>query len=222
MSHITISFLRHGKVTSYTKDMPLSGDAQADIDAAVPRLRALGGGDARYIFLGTRTNRSRDTAEALRRAIDPAAPDVRAVWGLRNPDLYLAGSRVEMGSSAAFFASQSDVLEIEPDAVTAHPFFDGFITSSDRIGYWLRHDAPPGEAAADVARRLLHFARSFAGHSDKPLVVACVTHSPILRAMVVHGLGLDDPKEPDWLEAVNFRLEGEQLSFEFRGVTGIL
>lgn len=222
MSQITLSFLRHAKVPSHKGDMPLTEDAHADIDAAIPRLRAHGGEGARYLFLSTRTNRSRQTAEALRDAIAPDAPEVRPAWGLRNPDLYLAGSRVEMGSTAAFIASQSEALAVGEEAVLAQPFFAGFLTAPERIGYWLRHDSPPGETAADVARRVLQFAESFSGHGGGRLVVACVTHSPVLRAIVTHGLGLPDPGEPGWVEAVDLHLGDDGMSFGFRGETGTL
>jgi len=222
MRQITLSFLRHAKVPSHKGDMPLTKDAHADIDAAVPRLRAHGGEGTQFLFLSTRTNRSRETAEALRLAIDPGAPEVRAVWGLRNPDLYLAGSRVEMGSTAAFIASQTEALAVGEWAVLAHPFFRDFLDAPDRIGYWLRHQSPPGETAADVARRVLQFAESFSGHAEGRLVVACVTHSPVLRAIVTHGLGLPDPGEPGWVEAVNLHLGDEKVAFDFRGETGTL
>lgn len=222
MHEITLSFLRHAKVPSHKGDMLLTDDAHADIDAAIPRLRAHGGEGAKYLFLCTRTNRSRQTAEALRHAIAPDSPEVCAAWGLRNPDLYLAGSRVEMGSTAAFIASQSDALAVEEKVVLAHPFFSGFLSAPDRIEYWLRHDSPPGETAADVARRVLQFAQSFTGHTEGRLVVACVSHSPVLRAIIVHGLGLSDPGEPGWVEAVDLHLGAEGIFFEFRGETGRL
>ncbi len=222
MSHITLSFLRHAKVPSHKGDMPLTDDAHADIDAAVPRLRALGGDGAGFLFLSTRTNRSRETAEALRQAIDPGAPEVRAVWGLRNPDLYLAGSRVEMGSTAAFIASQCEALAVTEEAVLARPFFAGFLSAPERIGYWLRHESPPGETASDVARRVLQFAESFRGHGGGHMVVACVTHSPVLRAIVTYGLGLPDPGEPGWVEAVDLHLGEDGISFGFRGETGTI
>lgn len=223
MHHTTISFLRHGKVPSHKGDMPLTEDAAADIEAAVPRLRALGGEGARHLFLCTRTNRSRQTAEALRAAIDPSAAEARPAWGLRNPDVYIAGSRVELGSTAEFIASQAEFEEVSQETVLAHPFFGGFLGTPDRIGYWLEHPSPPGESAADVARRVMHFARSFAANpagSDR--VVACVTHSPVLRALVVEGLGLADPGEPGWVEAVDLHLSPDGISYSFRDRTGTL
>jgi broad specificity phosphatase PhoE len=222
MNHVTLSFLRHAKVPSHKGDMPLTEDAYADIEAAVPRLAAHRRDGARFLFLGTRTNRSRQTAEALRSAIAPGAPEVLPAWGLRNPDVYLAGSRVEMGSTAEFFASQAEFMNVAPEAVLDHPFFAGFLEAPDRIGYWLRHENPPGESAADVARRVLDFAQSFAGHAGSGLVVACVTHSPVLRAIITKGLGLPDPGEPGWVEAVDVHVAPTQMSFAFRDRTGTL
>ena len=222
MSHVTLSFLRHAKVPSHKGDMDLTADASADIEAAVPRLRALGREGARFLFLGTRTNRSRQTAEALRRAIEPTAPEVLPAWGLRNPDLYLAGARVEMGSTAEFIASQNEIVDVAPETVLAHPFFRGFLGVQDRIGYWLNHSAPPGESAADVARRVMHFARSFADQPGDGLVVACVTHSPVLRALLTKGLGLPDPGEPGWVEAVDLHVRPDGMAFSFRDHSGEL
>ncbi|MEM9348989.1 MAG: hypothetical protein AAGA47_01915 [Pseudomonadota bacterium] len=225
MSKVTLAFLRHAKVPSHKGDMPLTEDSQGDIDAAVPRLRALGGQGARYLFLGTQTNRSRQTAEALRAAIDPEAPEVKPAFALRNPDIFIAGSRVEMGSTPEFFASQCEHLAMTPDAVMAHPFYKGFLEAPDRIEFWVYHKSPPGEDAAAVARRILHFARSFraapeVAAGERDLVVACVTHSPVMRAILTQGLGIPDPGEPGWVEEIVITVENDAMSYRFRDSTG--
>lgn len=200
--------------------MPLTEDGKADIEAAVPRLRALARDSEKFLFLATRTNRSRQTAVALRAAIDPDAPAVEPAWGLRNPDLYLAGERVEMMSKAEAIAAQFTTRPMTPEAVSAHPFFNGFLTASDRIAYWLTHEAPPGETAAAVARRVLQFAHSFAYSVEGDMVVACVSHSPVLRALLVEGLGLVDPGEPGWVEAVNINVSPDEMRYQFRDREG--
>ncbi|MEM1373686.1 MAG: histidine phosphatase family protein [Pseudomonadota bacterium] len=203
--------------------MELTDDSKSDIAAAVPRLKALGGDGADFRFIATRTHRSQQTAEALRQAIDPDAPEVLPAWGLRNPDVYLAGSRVEMGSKAEFFASQCDHLDMTPDKVMEHRFYRGFLTAPDRIEYWLTHATPPGETAADVAKRVLAFAESFrAAQSERDLVVACVTHSPVMRAIIVRGLGISDPGEPEWVEEIVLKLSADSTTFRFRNQTGTL
>ena len=222
MGHVTLSFLRHAKVPSHEGDMPLTADSSADIDAAADGLRALGRDGDRFVFLATRTHRSRQTADALRSAIAPDAPGVEPAWGLRNPDLYLAGSRVEMMSTAEAIAGQLSHPKLTPEEVLSHPFFHGFLTAEDRIGYWLTHEDPPGESAALVGRRVLQFARSFVIGEGSGLVVACVTHSPVLRALVVNGLGLPDPGEPGWVEAVNVEVSDASVRYAFRDQTGTL
>lgn len=223
MPKISIAFLRHAKVPSHKGDMPLTADAQADIDAAVPKLRALGGADAEFLFLGTQTKRARQTAEILRDAIAPSSPEVVPAFALRNPDIHLAGSRVEMGSTPEFFASQCEHRAMTPDAVMAHPFYHGFLTAPDRIEYWVTHTAPPGEDAAAVARRVLHFAQSFeAAPRTRDLVVACVTHSPVLRAILMQGLGLQDPGEPEWVEQIELQVAPDHMAYRFRDHTGRL
>lgn len=218
MSKVTLAFLRHAKVPSHEGDMPLTEDSNADIQAAVPRLKALGN---RFLFLATETHRSRQTAEALRAAIDPSTPEVRPAWGMRNPDLYLAGSRVEMGSKAEFFASQCAFLDMTPDLVNAQAFFTGFLTAPDRIEYWLFHDTPPGENAAAVAKRVFQYAQSFlAAGLSEDLVVASVTHSPVMRAILHKGLGLADTGEPNWVEAIILEVTPEGMTYRYRDNTG--
>ncbi|MFK7942021.1 MAG: histidine phosphatase family protein [Paracoccaceae bacterium] len=225
MSTISLAFIRHAKVPSHKGDMPLTEDSMSDINAAVPKLKALGVDGARYLFLGTQTKRSRQTADALRAAIDPASPEVQPAFALRNPDIHLAGSRVEMGSTPEFFASQCEHLAMTPEAVLQHPFYAGFLNAPDRIEYWVHHTSPPGEDAASVAHRIIEFAKSFraapdVGSGGRDLVVACVTHSPVMRAILTQGLGLKDPGEPDWVEAIVLQLNEDGITYRFRDSQG--
>ncbi len=223
MRKVTLAFLRHAKVPSHEGDMPITEDSNADIEAAVPRLRDLASGDSKFLFLATKTHRSRQTAEALRLAIDPGAPEVKAAWGLRNPDVYLAGSRVELGSKAAFFASQSEILDIAPENVREQSFYQGFLTAPDRIEYWVFSKNPPGENAAAVAKRVLQFAQSFlAAPLETDLVVACVTHSPVMRAILMEGLGRPDTGEPDWVEEIVLEVTRDGMHYRFRDHIGTL
>jgi broad specificity phosphatase PhoE len=186
--------LRHGEVASHRGDVPITGEGRRQATEAGRRLGGLGS----VRLLAGATRRARETAEGvadgLRAAGVPVTgPDV--AFALRNPDLYLAGARVDMVSSPEAFAEQ--VPWLAPDDVLAVPFFAGFLTAPDRIEHWLRSAAPPGDDAAAVAARIVTFARSLADGSPPEAVVA-VTHSPVLRAVAV-GLGLDDPGEPPYL-----------------------
>ncbi len=223
MSRAYLSFLRHAKVPSHEGDMPLTDDAQAQIDAAVPLLRDQARPGERFVFLATRTKRSQHTAEMLREAIDPAAPEVIPAWGLRNPDLYMAGSRVEMVSTPEAFTAQFPEGGMSPEDVLAQSFFRGFLTAPDRIEYWLTHDTPPGENAAAVAKRVIQFARSFTAWPGGGVVVACVTHSPVMRALLVQGLGIPDPGEPGWVEGIDLEVAPDgAISYRFRDHSGML
>src|SRR3712207_8744373 len=86
--------------------------------------------------------------------------EVSEQWAIRNPDLYVAGQRVEMVSSADALAEQLSVPPVGAKALSEHPFFRGFWASPDRIGYWVEHPDPPGEDTAAVARRPMNFAMS--------------------------------------------------------------
>ncbi|MEL7459597.1 MAG: phosphoglycerate mutase family protein [Pseudomonadota bacterium] len=223
MRKVTLALLRHAKVPSHEGDMPITPDSNADIEAAVPRLRALAKEGDTFLFLGTRTHRSRQTAEALRVAIDPSSPEVKPAWGLRNPDIYLAGSRVEMGSKPEFFASQCDFTDMSPETVLEQSFYSGFLNAPDRIEFWVHHTSPPGEDAAAVARRVLHFAESFrAIDGDGDMVVAAVTHSPVMRAVLTQGLKIVDPGEPGWVEEIVIEVTQDAMTYRFRDHTGTL
>jgi broad specificity phosphatase PhoE len=124
-------------------------------------------------------------------------------FALRNPDLYLAGVRVDMVSSPEAFAEQ--VPGLTPDDVLAVPFFAGWFSAPDRIEWWLRHPSPPGDDAAGVAERLAAFAATLGDPgANAPDTVVAVTHSPLLRAVSVTFIGTD-PGEPQHL--TGFSLE---------------
>jgi hypothetical protein len=123
---------------------------------------------------------------------------------LRNPDLYLAGQRVDMVSTAAAFARQ--VTAVSESQVTDIGFYSDFLASADRIGYWLHHANPPGDTAATVAARIRQFAASL-GHLEGVDLVVGITQSPVLRAVGSHFGGVD-PGEPGYLHGYRVRLCG--------------
>lgn len=54
------------------------------------------------------------------------------------------------------------------------------------------------------------------------LYAACVTHSPVMRAILVHGLGISDPGEPGWVEEIVLEMSEGRVQFRFREHTGQL
>jgi broad specificity phosphatase PhoE len=189
--------LRHGEVTSHRGDHPLSAAGRAQAEGAGRHLAAMGLGAVRV--LSGNTQRTRETAQLVREgfaAADPSAavsgPEV--AFALRNPDLYLAGVRVDMVSSPEAFAEQ--VPGLTADDVLAVPFFTGWFAAPDRIEWWVRHPSPPGDDAAGAAARLVAFAASLGDPGPAvPDTVVGVTHSPLLRAVSLTFTGVD-PGEP--------------------------
>jgi len=197
MPDIRLLFLRHGEVASHRGDVPVT---EAGLVHAERTGKAIGASsDAAISVLYGGTRRTRETAEAIVRGI--GAPDrvlgPADAFALRNPDMYLAGTRVNMVSAPEFLAEQ--VPGMTPDQVEANQWWTGFLSAPDRIGWWVGQDDPPGESSRDVARRLERFARSFAdpGPHDGRLVV-CVTHSPLLRSLLGGAAGRD-PGEPAYV-----------------------
>ena len=193
--------LRHGEVTSHRGDVPIT-------PAAVEMAYRLGGW-----FATVETGPIRVLSGETRRAMDSATHLVRGVvdgggeatgpevaFALRNPDLYVAGRRVNMVSSPEALAAQ--VPGLSPDDVASLGFFPTFFSSPDRVGWWLRQAAPPGEDASSLAGRMRSFSTSLADPvPDRPEVVVAVTHSPLLRAMGLDLLG-QDIGEPAWLSGL--------------------
>ena len=195
--------LRHGEVASHRGDVPITEEGRRQAIDAGHRLGSLGS----VRLLAGATRRARETASGVGEGLIAAGARVtgpEVAFALRNPDLYLAGARVDMVSSAEAFAEQVPWLSAED--VLAAPFFAGFLAAPDRIEYWLRCTTPPGDSTAAVAARIVTFARSLAGGSAPDAVVA-VTHSPVLRAVAV-GLGLDDPGEPPYLTGYEVTASG--------------
>lgn len=219
---LAIHVLRHGKVTSHRGDVPLADDADEAIAVQADRLAALIGPDEHIVVLATATRRSLETAERLCARLAAGRPDMdiavaRIEPAMRNPDLYLAGHRVEMMSTGDAVAAQLPPGLMSGAEVEAHPFFNGFFNAPDRIGYWLTHTDPPGENPAAVARRVLAYCRSLADVSrSRATRIVAVTHSPVMRAVIVKAMGLADPGEPGWVEAVDLVVGRDRESFAFR------
>ena len=191
--------LRHGEVASHRGDVPVTAiglevaravGAQLAVEAE--RVRLLSGS----------TLRARQTADAIADGARSAGAEVdnpRVAFGLRNPDIYVAGERVEMVSSPAALAAQVPGLSEQQAAEAA--FFGQFYGHPDRIGWWLRlpPERVPGEDAGAVARRVGQFAASLPDRTADPAdLIVGVTHSPVLRACALAHLG-HDPGEPEWV-----------------------
>ena len=202
--------LRHGEVASHRGDVPLTRSGRHQAEWAGRQLARLPA--ARVWILVSPTLRTRQTGLLLLHGLTSANPDGLVTGpavtpALRIPDLYLAGYRVDMVSTAAAFASQA--AGVTEDQVTRISFYANFLNSADRIGYWLHHDNPPGEAVAMVADRVQRFAASLSDADLIDLVIG-ITHSPVLRALDIHFAG-KDPGEPGYLHGycVAMQSDGE-------------
>jgi broad specificity phosphatase PhoE len=210
--------LRHGEVESHRGDVPITAAAEKE---AFEVGQALGSRHSGPIpILSGDTRRAKDTAANLAKGVAEnggQAVGPHVAFALRNPDLYLAGSRVDMVSSLEAFAAQVD--GISPEDVASLDFFPEFISSPDRIGWWLRHESPPGEDARSVAARVRSFAASLSDPVPaRPEVVIAITHSPLVRAAGLDLLGRDIG-EPPWVSGLLVIVDGaHHISAEIFGV----
>ncbi|MPZ52233.1 MAG: hypothetical protein GEU79_05790 [Acidimicrobiia bacterium] len=203
---VRLYLLRHGEVRSHRGDVPIT-------TAAVEQASAVGAELAQEVkapvtVMSGETRRTMETADHITKGLRHAEYMIHGptvAHALRNPDLYLAGRRVDMVSSPEALAAQ--VPGLNADEVTDLDFFPQFIEEGDRIRWWLQHPHPPGEDTATVAARIRAFARSFVNpHRSDLAVVVAVTHSPLLRAVGLDGLG-HDIGEPEWLSGLTLEID---------------
>lgn len=200
--------LRHGEVTSHRGDVPVTEEGlQTAVDVG---RRLAGRADGAIRVISGETLRTRDTAAAVARGAREAGAEViedGVAFALRNPDLYLAGVRVNMVSSEAAFAAQIPGFT-EAD-VAKVGFFADWLTVPDRVGWWVRHPEPPGDDAAAVADRIRTFAASLADRTDATAFTVGITHSPVLRACALEVSG-SDIGEPNWLAGLQAEISPDR------------
>ena len=200
--------LRHGEIASHRGDVAVSDRGLDSAENVGRRLTAIAD---RIRVLTGETLRTRQTGAAIATgasAAGAAVEEPRVAFALRNPDIYVAGERVDMVSSAAALAEQVPGMTVEEAA--AVPFFAGFFDHPDRIGWWLRLGDVPGDDAEALARRIDHFAASLPDRTAQPAELTVgVTHSPVLRACALAHLG-QDPGEPEWLTGLELSVSSDR------------
>lgn len=226
---LRVHWVRHAKVASHQGNLPLTDEGRRQVeDAGRQFSRKLLPGEVASL-LHAPTRRTRETALILYSSVVEmlgymGQPQVYLSppmehWAIRNPDIYIAGTRIELVSTAEAVVEQMPPSSLNPEQVAQLPFLRGFWADPDRIGYWVGHPNPPGEDADTVARRLLTFAVSLL---DVPRVqprrYICVTHSPGIRAFVRRYLLGHDPGEPGYLESVDLGFADDgSCTIQFRG-----
>ncbi|MEZ4699956.1 MAG: histidine phosphatase family protein [Rhodothermales bacterium] len=222
---VAVHLVRHGRVASHRGDIPITEEGRVEIAAAGRGLAVGLRRDEDVHFLTTPTRRTKETADVLRASMRAAHGEgagflePREEWAIRNPDLFLAGRRVEMVSTPEAMAGQIPETGIDAAGVDAVAFFHAFFRSPDRIGYWMAQPDPPGEDVTAVARRIVAFCMSLLyvpTHRRRRFV--CVTHSPVLRAVLQHYTH-QDPGEPEYGESIDLHLDPRESTVTFRGLT---
>lgn len=224
MSETTLLLLRHGEVASHRGDVPVTPDGLTHAETVGRALAGTTDHPITLLYGGTR--RTRETAQALARGLrqrhEPSSapghpgraaggPDVDGPhdsFALRNPDMYVAGTRVNMVSSPQALADQ--VAGMDAQQAASNPWWSHFFDAPDRIGWWLEQDDPPGETGTILTQRVLRFAGSLLdpGPLTGRLVVG-VTHSPLLRSVLRHATGTD-PGEPPYVTGARLHVHPDR------------
>jgi broad specificity phosphatase PhoE len=223
---VTLWLFRHGAVASHRGDLALTERGARDAEGAGERLGTVLEPGASVEFPHAPTRRARESAVAVRRGIARAVPTdagikvgtPRSEQAIRNPDLYVAGVRVEMVTSIEALAAQLPPGLLSADAVANNEFFVRFWAAQDPVRVWLDADDPPGERRSDVARRFFAYGRSLTDIvAEHPRHYVCVTHSGPMRAILREYVTQQDPGEPEYAEAIQLRFErGRMPAWRFR------
>lgn len=223
---VRVHWLRHGRVDSHHGDVPITPEGLQEVEAAGERLSSILSAGEVVTLLHAPTRRTQETAQILYRTITRTLDDGAQIClqepqmnlVIRNPDLYVAGERVEMVSSAEALAEQLPNAGLSAQDLAKLPFWHGFWSQRDRIGYWVDLINPPGEDADMVARRIFTFAQSLLDRPrQRPQRYICVTHSPLMRAFLRRYLLGYDHGEPDYCESIDMEFSsGGQLTIQYR------
>ena len=223
-----VHLVRHGRVASHSGDIPITEAGHAEVRVAGLALAELVQPGEEVHFLHSPSIRAQQTVDILYatmkdnlgQGVQLQAPRVEPA--IRNPDHYLAGCRVELVSTPESMAVQIPDSCATIADVDSVPFYHAFFREPDRVGYWLNHRTPPGEDTRAVARRIVAFCLSLLDVPSKQKKrFVCVTHSPVLRAVLVQYLN-GDPGEPAWVERIDLKLDPGGSAITFRDFTAPL
>ena len=219
---LRVHWVRHGKVASHRGDIPVTDEGLQQVEVAGRHFYNEFVAGEVISLLHTPTRRTRETAHKLYTTMIGLSDEEQhrdfhsqphfivlepvEHRAIRNPDIYVAGIRIELVSTPEALVEQIPLLSRVPtlQALAQHPFLSGFWHDPDRIGYWVNHPNPPGEDADAVARRLFTFAASLTDlPGETPRRYICVTHSPPIRAFIRRYITGSDPGEPNYVEATD-------------------
>jgi broad specificity phosphatase PhoE len=223
---LRVHWFRHGRVASHRGDTPLTPEGSQEVEEAGKRLGSMLVEGEVVTLLHAPTRRTQETAQALYGSVAQSLVTAAQIClrepqvhqAIRNPDIYVAGTRVELVSDAASLLEQLPSSGLDVEDLERLPFWNGFWSQRDRIGYWVSLVNPPGEDAEMVARRIFTFAQSLLDLPRKqPRRYICVTHSPLLRAFLRYYLLGYDQGEPDYCETIDMEFTEEgRLTIQYR------
>jgi len=205
--------LRHAETAGYEGDLGLSDRGGAQAREAAEALAAEAHGAVRVLHAPS--VRARLTAEVLAERLGTTA---RAEPGFANFAVAAGGGVREQAEVFGEHAAERRPLQELPGWLADLARFRAVhVSGGDPIAFWLTTPLLGFEPPAVAVRRYWRAIAAAAG--DTLTVVAA--HSGPMRALVAHAFARD-LGEPNNLEAVAIRLEGERARVTFRDETAEL
>lgn len=192
-----IHLVRHGRISDYKTDQPLTEAGRQEILAAGRALAAqIRPGETIRFFSGP-SRRTRQTAALLRDGLQEELrehgltaviePAVAVDEHLQDLQFYLDGANYSpitpLLEIARWRLQQQPSAELQAFADYQYEFW----SNPDSVGYWLTHPSPAVESPEAAARRIRAFVaeRLAAGKAQAQLRREVgVTHSPLLRSFL--------------------------------------
>ena len=176
-------FYRHAEIPSHRGDLPATSAGLEQAELVGARLAASCSPGTRVEFLHAPTVRTVQTAEALRRGFESGERDVhlgvpRVEPAIRNPDLYVAGHRVEMVSALDAIAAQLPDDALTRDELERNAFFSRFLTSPTGSAYGSPTTTRPGSAPTTSHAGSTHGRGACATPAGPTPDVSCASRTP--------------------------------------------
>ena len=209
-----IRLLRHGETAGYTGDLGLSDRGHEQARAAAKALAGEAHGTLN--LLHAPSVRARVTAEVLAQELTAAGVELTGPRPERGFANFTVAAGGEVREKAEVFGEYADAGDTRPSELPGWladlaRFRSVHMSGGDPIELWLKTPLLGFEPPSVAVRR--HWRAIVAQDAELTVVAA---HSGPMRALVAHAFGRD-LGEPDNLEAVRIRRDGDRARVDFRG-----
>src|SRR5216684_1757715 len=141
---LRVHWVRHGEVVSHRGDLPVTEHGKRQIEIAGQQFASTLISGETVALLHAPTRRTQETAFILHESMAKLCDDMQRSqvrllepvehWAIRNPDIYIAGTRIELVSSAEALDEQVAPSGNRLEEMAQVTFLRGFLSTPERMG----------------------------------------------------------------------------------------